>query len=897
MSELRIGLILLNYCVYFMESSRYLPFASNYIHIEGHRMHYVDEGAGDVVILLHGNPTWCYYYRTLIQRLKGKFRLIAPDMIGCGLSDHPAVSFRAVDRMKHLVTFIKALGIERFSMVLHDWGGPIGTGAALELYDRLDKIVYLNTTLTEIESLPSMIKTAASPLIGQVLTQYTKRFLSLLLRYGVTRKLSRDEWAGYVEPYQTIARRRAIWDFVKDIPFTQHHPTYQTLNRLGAELPKLKERPIKIIWGLKDPCFHLEMLEKVAGHFPNAEVHEFSDASHLVLEDKPEEVGALIEEFLTRSNAVKKRDDGSAKSGVAPSVNVQTSLSGESALFAGFRQSAQKSPHQQAVIETVQDKNELSYKRTSAAELMRLTIKYQRGLKHLGLLPGDKVLFLVPASRDFLALVYATLGCGAIPVFVDPGVGRPNLLRCIEDTRPDAFISVPKGHLLKLLSRNAFSKCRFHVTATRWRVPGVEHTLQFLEKFSSTPLEVINSSGTELIAFTSGATGTPKGVVYTSESTNGLLSILRDSLGIRAGDVDMPLLPVFSIFNTALGVTTVFPPMDAAKPLDLDPEITVRVLRENGCTSSFGSPTLWHKLAEYCVRSGITLPGMNRILIAGAPVSDNVLETVGRVVDPSNVYTPYGSTEALPVTLLSAAQRAASTLVTAVSGEQGTLVGKPVAGVEVAILPHDSGVRSGDGGAGRSSDGISGKSIQERKLPPREIGDIVVKGIHVSPSYLHRPDAVQRSKIADGTTFWHRMGDMGYLDDLGNLYFCGRAAHMVEVNGSVKYSIPVERIFNAHSAVRRSALVQLDSPQGRAAGIVIEPYPEFFPADSTQEGRFTAELEALGAGSPLVADIHQFFYHRSFPVDGRHNAKIFRDKLGEWASGELAKKKKKVVNS
>lgn len=878
-----------------MESSRYLPFASNYIHIEGHRMHYVDEGAGDVVILLHGNPTWCYYYRTLIQRLKGKFRLIAPDMIGCGLSDHPAVSFRAADRMRHLVTFIKALGIERFSMVLHDWGGPIGTGAALELCDRLDKIVYLNTTLTEIESLPSMIKTAASPLIGQVLTQYTKRFLSLLLRYGVTRKLSSDEWAGYVEPYRTIARRRAIWDFVKDIPFTQNHPTYQTLNRLGAELPKLKQHPIKIIWGLKDPCFHLEMLEKVAGHFPNAEVHEFSDASHLVLEDKPEEVGALVEEFLSRSRAPAEQGDDSGRSGAPSSVNAESASNGASALFAGFRQFAEKSPHQQAVIETVQDKNELSYKRTSAAELMRLTIKYQRGLKHLGLMPGDKVLFLVPAGKEFLALVYATLGCGAIPVFVDPGVGRPNLLRCIEDTRPDAFISVPKGHLLKLLSRNAFSKCRFHVTATRWRVPGIEHTLLFLEKFSSAPLELIKSSGTELVAFTSGATGTPKGVVYTCESTKGLLSILRDALGIQAGGVDMPLLPVFSIFNMALGVTTVFPPIDAAKPLDLDPEVTVRVLRENGCTSSFGSPTLWHKLAEYCVRSGITLPNMNRILIAGAPVSDKVLETVGRVVNPSHVFTPYGSTEALPVTLLSAAQRVVSTLVTAVSGEQGTLVGKPVEGVEVAILPHEPGGRSVQGGA--PSVGIAGTSVQERKLPPRVIGDIVVKGIHVSPGYLHRPDAVQRSKIPDGSTFWHRMGDMGYTDDLGNVYFCGRAAHMVQVNGSVKYSIPVERIFNAHPAVRRSALVQLDSPQGGAAGIVIEPYPEFFPTDTSHEAKFAAELEALGGASPLTSDIRHFFFHRSFPVDGRHNAKIFRDKLGEWASSELAKKKNTVVNS
>jgi len=867
-----------------MESSRYLPFASNYIHIDGHRMHYVDEGAGDVIVLLHGNPTWCYYYRTLIERLKGKFRLIAPDMIGCGLSDHPAVSFRAAERMKHLVTFLKALKIERFSMVLHDWGGPIGTGAALELLDRLDKIVYLNTTLTEIESLPAMIKTAASPLIGQLLTQYTKRFLSLLLRYGVVRKLTSDEWAGYLEPYQTIARRRAIWDFVKDIPFTSNHPTYQTLNRLGGDLSKLKGHPIKIIWGLKDPCFHREMLEKVSGHFPNAEVHEFSDASHLVLEDKPKEIGDIVEEFFSRTDPTKILPVDSIKSDTAVIYNSASSfdtndddIEKESALFKGFKDYVGKTPHQQAVIETLQDKNELSYKRTSAAELMRLITKYQRGLRHLGLLPGDKVVFLVPAGKEFLALVYATLGCGAIPVFVDPGVGRPYLLRCIEDTRPDAFISVPKGYLLKLFSRTAFSKCKFQITVTRWRIPGIEHTLSFLEKFSSAPLAVTPSSGTELIAFTSGATGTPKGVVYTRESTQGVLVTLKESFGICGGDVDMPLLPIFSIFNMALGVTTVFPPMDAAKPLDLDPEVTIRVLRENECTSSFGSPTLWHKLAEYCVRAGIKLSSMRRILIAGAPVSDQVLETVGKVVEPSKVFTPYGATEALPVTLLSAEQRAKATLITALSGEQGTLVGKVVAGIEVAILPH-----------GAASDVVG--LLKEGRLPPRIIGDIVVKGLHVSPSYLHRPDAVQRSKIKDGTALWHRMGDMGYLDEEGNLYFCGRAAHIVEIAGVSKYSIPVERIFNEHSAIRRSALVLCEWPKGPAAGIVVEPYPEFFPTNSKDESRLIAELRALGAGNTLSADIQYFFFHRSFPVDGRHNAKIFRDQLGEWASGELSKK-------
>jgi acyl-CoA synthetase (AMP-forming)/AMP-acid ligase II/pimeloyl-ACP methyl ester carboxylesterase len=872
-----------------MELSSYLNWPSKFINIAGYRWHYVEanQDSSDVVILLHGNPTWCYYYRHLIGQLQSNFRVIAPDMLGCGWSDHPSVSFRAIDRIGHLVEFINILGIKRFSLVLHDWGGPIGTGAALELMDRVNKIVYLNTTLTEIESLPSMIKTAANPVLGPILTQYTKRFIGLLLKYGVVRRLSKEEWQGYVAPYATVKRRRAIWDFVKDIPFSSDHPTYQTLNRLGRGLPGLAATvPVQIIWGLKDPCFHAEMLEKVASHFPQAKVHEFSDASHLVLEDKPEDAGALIKDFLCG----RKEDifqsavniQGTVEEQGAPQAN----LSGKvSALWESFTTIADSgSSTVKAVIETVPTKSDLStnslaYQSVSFAGIKKLAMKYGRGLRHLGLEPGDRVVFLVPAGKEFLALVYGVLACGGVPVFIDPGVGRKHLIKCIRDTKPQAFISVMKGHLIKILARDAFSKCKFHLTVSNWNLPGVDYNLHFLNKFSSSDFKVEQSSGVELIAFTSGATGTPKGVVYTREGTQHLLNTLITVLDFKTGDVDMPLLPIFSIFNIALGVTTVLPLPDGGKPLSLDAALAIRVMQDNRCNSSFGSPTLWHKLAEYCSRNGIKLPEMRRLLIAGAPVTDQVLQSIAKVIDPALVFTPYGATECLPVTLISARERLSATPVSALTGEQGVLVGKPIRGVDVMVIEHDS---EGD----------------IRKLGARIIGDILVSGGHVSPSYLHRPDAVKRGKVLIDGVLWHRMGDVGYFDDDGNIYYCGRAVHIVSVAGQNKYSVPIENIFNAHSKVRRSALVRCalvrcggSSDLGGSSdfgepGIVIEPYPEFFPNSKEEKKSFISELRSIAEQSPLTQDITAFFFHPSFPVDGRHNAKIFRDVLGQWATEE-----------
>ena len=435
---------------------KFLPYKSKFLLIDGSKLHYLDEGTGPVVILLHGNPTWCFYYRNLITALKDKFRVIAPDYIGCGLSDHPPDShYTAIDRINHLQELVNSLGLTRYSLVMHDWGGAIGTGLAVRNIGAIEKLVYLNTTLTETESLPGIIKTAATPVIGKLLTKKTKFFLKLMTGYGVSKKLPQEIKDGYYYPYKTSERRTAIWDFVADIPFDNTHPSYSEMLEMASKIPELENVPVKIIWGLKDLCFHREMLSKVARHFPQAEIHEIPEASHLVLEDAPVLANSLIKEFLESDPKVEK-----------------STIPVEGGLYAGFKKIAGKYPRQDAAISPTFFWDNVSYFHTNYENLDSLVNKYERGLTELGLKVGHKVLMLVTPGIEFLALSYAVMGRGGIPVFIDPGIGRENLFKCIESINPDVFLGSPLAQLLRLKKKKLFPNIKFHLTASEWIYTG-----------------------------------------------------------------------------------------------------------------------------------------------------------------------------------------------------------------------------------------------------------------------------------------------------------------------------------------------------------------------------------------------------------------------------------------
>lgn len=838
------------------------PFESKYCQLTDGLIHYVDytEASGNppVVLLLHGNPTWGFYYRNLIKQLAPYFRVIAPDYIGCGLSERPkSKRFRAIDRIHQTLELIDKLEIKKFSLVMHDWGGSIGTGVAIRRVSSLERLVYLNTTLTETETLPLIIKLAASKITGRFLTRHSRNFLRVTTDYGVSKKLSKEVRYGYMYPYRKAKLREAIWDFVDDIPFDSDHPTYIQMMELAISIPSLSEVPVQIVWGLRDPCFHREMLSRVAEHFPHAEILEFPNASHLVLEDEPEEAGSAITQFLRGQSKQKSAHR-------EPLHNPHQAV-----LMRHLSQRAVESPLAEAVISPAFLGDMVHYKHLNFRSMRQLVTKYERGLTSLGLKAGDKVLMLVPGGAEFLALSYAIMARGAVPFYLDPGMGKENLLKCIEEIEPDAFIGSPKAQLLRIFKKKSFKSIKFHIVASEW-VYGIGPNLSFLKKFASTPLDEVSGAPVALVAFTSGATGKPKGVLFTQEMVEAQLHILKDIFGLEAGKRDLPLLTIFSLFHLANGICSVFGPIDASRPLSVDPLKIVMLINDLGIHYSFGSPTLWNKISEYCIRSRSSLPSIEKIFMAGAPVSSEVLRKLVQVLPHGEAYTPYGATEALPVTLVSNQEIAALQHERSSGGESGTYVGKPIEGIDLKVVaPVD----------GPMHDFSALKSVA-----PYEIGEIIVRGTNVSNAYFNMPSDLNAGKIKDGTTVWHRMGDVGYLDRAGALYFCGRKVHVVHFEGTIYYSVPVETIFNRHPKVKRSALISLGK-RGEAA-IVVEPFSHYWPENGDDKDAFRRELLALGAEDPITAGIRKVFFHHSFPVDARHNAKIYRDRLGAWATEE-----------
>lgn len=540
----------------------------------------------------------------------------------------------------------------------------------------------------------------------------------------------------------------------------------------------------------------------------------------------------------------------------------EAELGSVSALYAGFQAWAARAPGAVAVVEPKFRGPFVHYLETTFAELSARIDSYRGGLVKMGLRPNDRVLMLAPPSADFIAMAYAVFGAGATAVFIDPGIGRRALFDCITRSNPAALFGVARAQLLRWF--NLMPGLRLAVTAGRGLRIGGPNLRDLAKTGAATPAPVAKPAATPVIAFTSGATGLPKGVVFSDAMFRAVMLLFREVLVLHAGERALPLLPIFSLLLPAGGITTVIPPLDPKHPLALSPRRVLRVHRDLDVRYAFGSPTIWNRIAGYAQRSKEDLRPLERIYMAGAPVSKALVERVQGVMPGGQVYVPYGATEALLVSLAAADQIVGSTSVHAVGGELGTLIGKPVGGIEARVV-H---IREGEPAA-----------IEE--LPALEIGEVIVRGAVVSASYLDDPGADRVAKLMCGDGLWHRMGDMAYKDADGNLYFCGRQAHLISRAMRTYYSVPTERIFNAHPAVRRSALIDLGP--GRAPGVAVEP--NRWPATHRRRHELVKELRALAATDPITCELEDFFLHPDFPVDARHNAKIFRDRLGHWARG------------
>jgi len=505
-------------------------------------------------------------------------------------------------------------------------------------------------------------------------------------------------------------------------------------------------------------------------------------------------------------------------------------------------------------------------------ELDRDSDRLAAGLGSIGIVRGTRVALLVPPSPELFALTFALFKAGAVPVFIDPGIGARNMKGCLAEAEPEAFIGIPKAHLARRLLGWGKATLKILVTVGGGRIWGGIPLDELRRPTQSTfPAAETRRNEIAAILFTSGSTGPPKGAIYTHGTFAAQVEALREMYDIRPGEIDLPTFPLFALFAPALGMTAVIPRMDFTRPGTVDPRRILGPAADYSATTMFGSPALLNRVGRYAERHSIKLTGLKRVISAGAPVPAAVLERFARLLPAdAQIFTPYGATEALPVCSIGSREILGETGRLTGAG-RGVCVGRPVKSITLKIIPI--------------SDTPISQWSSDLPLPGGEIGEIVVRGPQVSSAYLNRPDATRLAKIPDPAGgIWHRMGDVGYLDEGGRVWFCGRKAHRVVTPRGTLYTIPVEGVFNVHPAVFRTALVGVGKPGNQVPVLCVELEKK---SGKTEQEQIRRELLEIGSSFPHTKDIREILFHPAFPVDIRHNAKIFREKLAVWAKDEL----------
>lgn len=462
-----------------------------------------------------------------------------------------------------------------------------------------------------------------------------------------------------------------------------------------------------------------------------------------------------------------------------------------------------------------------------------------------GVQPGMRVVVFVRPGLAFVPTLFGCFRMGAIPICIDPGMKLRQMLECIRGAAPSALIGTRRARLVARLFPRTFGSAKIRVRAPTI-TPGV---------FARVPRPLLarDSADDAAVLFTSGSTGVPKGVVYTHGAFDEQLRLLRATYDIGPDEIDLVVFPLFALFSAAWGITAIIPRMDPARPARADGRHLADLIERYEVTHSSGSPAIWRNVVQSCEESGRRLPSLRRILMAGAQVPERLVRRASAL--GIKVHTPYGATEALPLTTIDDQNlflEYASTRTGA-----GTCVGRPLEGVDIAIIPFVAGpIEVWD---------------EKLRLSIGTRGEIAVRAPWVTREYFHAPEATRLAKIPSESGVWHRMGDVGYLDRLGRLWFCGRKDHRIFRSDRVLFPDPIEAIFDNHPRVRRSALVGV-GPEGRQRAVLV--VEAMHKSDQLRRDlrSFARSLECAEAVDAIV-------FSRHFPVDTRHNIKIDRPAL------------------
>lgn len=799
------------------------------------------------ILCVHGNPTWSYLWRRLLASSPSGWRVVAPDQLGMGYSERPADPRVLSQRVDDLGRLTQALGINGPVVTLaHDWGGIISLGWAIEHREQLRGVVLTNTAVHQPESSkgPILIRLAHQSLINRVACRWTPLFVGVTTSLTWPR-LPRGVRAAFAEPYRTVSDRRAVGEFVDDIPFAAQHPSRPAVDRIAAGIAEL-DVPSLLLWGPRDPVFQAEHLLDLQHRLPNAGLHRFETASHLLPEDAPE----YAEAVATFVGQLRPSASTGSDRRRAPVVDRPSALA---ELY------ARQDDDTAAVVE-------VGGRSISWADLYRRVRDTAAGLTASGVKPGDRVALLVPPSIELTVALYSVWRAGGVIVVVDRGLGLRGMGRALRSARIDHLIADTPGLLAAGPMRVPGSRIATReVSAAVARATRVAHTMPGLERLGlSVPKvsEAGTSPGDEAaVIFTSGATGPAKGVLYRHSQVRAQLELIRQTYAITADDRIVAAFAPFALYGPALGVSSAVPATDVTRPGTLTAVALADAAIAVGATVIFASPAaLTNVLATADDLTGQHRAALGRVRLlmsAGAPVPSLLLHRLKALLPDAELHTPYGMTEALPLTDISLTE------IDEAGIGDGVCVGRPLRGVGLRIGPLDA-------------NGVADTCLTEE---PGVSGEIWARAEHIRDRYDSRWLLDQAASINPG---WHRTGDVGVLDDEGRLWVQGRTVHVISTADGPVTPVDVEQ--RVQAAMVGSgfgplvATVGVGPPGTQQVVIVL--------TGDDGPGASLAVIDRVRAVAGTA--VSAVLIRRSLPVDIRHNSKIDRVKVAGWAANVLA---------
>ncbi|GEK79048.1 alpha/beta fold hydrolase [Agrococcus baldri] len=877
------------------------------------------------ILAVHGNPTWSYLWRRLAaESLRAAeageqaWRVVAVDQLEMGCSERTGRHRPLPQRVADLSALTDALALEGPVVTLgHDWGGVISLGWAIDHPERLAAVALLNTAVHHPAGtpIPAPLRLAGARGVLAASTVATPAFLDTTLALA-SPPLAPEVKAAFRAPYRAADRRAGIGGFVADIPVDSSHESFAELERIAAGVAGLTV-PALMLWGPNDPVFGDRYLDDLIDRLPHADVHRFEGAGHLIAEDRPYAPALL--DWLARSRDASSLRDGAPRPAAARTPQVARPQAARPQ--AARPQVEERAPQAHASRDQAREPftplwralearaaddatavidmatRGRAPRRVSWRQLDARVRDIAAGLTRMGVRRGDRVSLLVPPGPTLTAVLYACLRIGAVVVVADAGLGVKGLTRAVRGSWPDVVIG----------GRPGLAAAR----ALGW--PGIRISAERLPRAAELALGVSCSirdvadlgAGAELppepgpgddaaILFTSGSTGPAKGVVYTHGQLAALRDVLGEHLGIAPDTGLVTGFAPFALLGPALGTLSATPDMDVSAPRTLTATAVAAAVTASGAGIVFLSPAAILNVVD--TADALThddraaLARVHTFLSTGAPIGAPMLRAVARLMPNATPHTPYGMTECLLVADITLEGVTAA----AAAPDTGVCVGTPIGQNRVLVSALDADGRA----TGAPSD------------EPGVLGEIVISAPHLKSHYdrLHLTDVAatrgtprgrgpgrtpalgsrqrpERASALSSTARWHRTGDIGHLDRAGRLWIEGRIQHVIVAASGPLAPVGPEQQVESADAVRRAAVVGVGPHGLRQAVAVVEAIPAA-RRPGLADPALTAAVRAT-TELPLAAVL----VVPQLPTDVRHNSKIDRSRLSDWAERTLAGEK------